>query len=636
MKACRKSVGRGGLGVAAVLVALFSATLAAAPPVRPGAPAAATPPLVLTQLPARVPIPPAPAEGMLRGDFLEGGRLVVVPPGGKPRVLTNGFASAADPEVSFDGKRILFAGRKAATDPWCIHEMRADGSGARLVTCGPGSARRPIYLTTMYTLNPVSTDSWTQIAFVGARPGEVNEAGVGEARSLYTCLRDGSAMRRLTYNLSSDIDPTLLPDGRLVYASWQRQDLAREPAGRFALLAVNMDGTDMVPYVTTEGRRARQMPAATEGGLVVFVEADALAGDGAGSLASVSTRRPLHSYRSLTGPTDGLFAWPAALPDGGMLVSMRPADGTGDHAVYHLDPANGRRTKLFDQAGWHDVQAVPLAPRPVHDGRSSPVRDDASEGTVYFIDVGINDLPDDALTAGAATQLRVLEGLPRRAATAADAPLATRRLLGEASIASDGSAQAVVPANTPLLLQVVDADGMAQRSGAWIWTRNHYEQGCVGCHEDPERTPPNRFIKAIQVPGARLTPPETQRRTVDFRNDLLPVLRARCLPCHAEKGAAPRLDSLGAGDSAARAIYRELLASYVEPGRARTSRLVWHLFGRNTARPWDGAAAGATARPIPATGTPLPDDERRLFVEWIDFGAAWDAHADAIPAGGQR
>jgi len=643
--------------VAAVLAATLSAThvaapvsAAPAPAARPGASTAsatATVPLVLTQIPARVPIPPAQAGGMLRGDFLEAGRLVIVPPGGKARVLTTGFASAADPEVSLDAKRILFAGRKAATDPWCIHEMRADGSGARLVTCGPGSARRPIYLTTMYTLNPVSTDAWTQIAFVGGRPDEVNEAGVGETQSLYTCRLDGTAMRRLTYNLSSDIDPTLLPDGRLVYASWLRHDLERGPAGRFTLLAVNMDGTDMVPYVTTEGHRARQMPTATESGVVVYVEADALAGDGAGSLASVSMRRPLHSYRSLTNPDDGLFAWPAALVDGGgVLVSMRPADGSGDHGVYRLDPATGRRTMVFDQAGWHDVQAKALAPRPSHDGRSSPVRDDATEGTLYVIDIGINDLPEGALAAGTAARMRVLEGLPRRAATAAEGPLAARRLLGEAPIAADGSAQAVVPANTPVILQVVDADGIARRSGAWIWARNHYEQGCVGCHEDPERTPPNRFVKAIQVPAARLTPPEAQRRTVDFRNDILPVMRTRCVACHMEKGAAPRLDTAGigeaaagdavAGDAAARTLYRELLASYVEPGRARASRLVWHLFGRNTARPWDGAAAAATARPIPATGTPLSDDERRLFVEWIDFGAAWDARADVVPPGEQR
>lgn len=639
MKAPRNFVGRAGGGTTPPgngLRALAVAALALicfGPAAATGAAGATTgpdsPTLVLTQVPASGPIPADHTEGPPGHDFLEGGRLVVVPPGGSPRVLTPDFASAADPEVSFDGTRILFAGRRTATDPWCIHEMRANGGAARLVTCGPGSARSPIYLTDMHTLNPTSTDTWTQIAFVGARPGEVNESGKGTARSLYTCLLDGTVTRRLTYNLSSDLDPALLPDGRLVYASWQRHDLGHGPDGRVVLLAVNMDGTDMVPYVTGEGRRARRTPAATAGGLVVFIEADAPAGDGAGRLASVAQRRPLHTYRSLTTPGEGLFLAPAALPDGQMLVSMRPAGG-GDHAVYRLDPSTGRRAKLFDARGWHDVQAKRLAPRPARDGRSSPVQDDDPAGKLYVIDVGINDLPEGALSGGGTARLRVLEGLPRRAATTSDAPLAARRLLVEAPIATDGSAQVLVPANTPLMLQVVDGDGLAQRGGAWIWARNHYEQGCIGCHEDPERTPPNRFVKAIQSPGAPAAPPAL-RRTVDFRNDILPIIRARCAACHLAGGSPPSLDAAG-DDAAVRAVYRDLIGTYVEPGRARTSRLIWHLLGRNTARPWDGPVAARPVRGMPEGGAALSVDERRLFIEWVDFGAAWDARPDAAGA----
>jgi hypothetical protein len=616
------------LGAAAALV---TGLLTAAGAAAPQTPTGLATPIVLTQIPARAKIPSAQAGGLLRADWDEGGRIVVATPGGGVRVLTAGFASAADPEVSFDGKRILFAGRKTAADPWCIYEMQADGTGARQVTCGPGSAREPIYLTTMYTLNPTSTDAWTQIAFTGARPGEVNEAGIGEARSLYACLLDGTRLRRLTFNLSSDVDPALLPDGRLVYASWQRIGLDHGPDGRFVLLAVNTDGTDMVPYSTVEGPRVRQMPAATPGGLLLFVEADSLAGDGAGRLGSITLQRPMHSHQSITAVADGLFLAPSALAGGAVLVSMRPADGRGDHAVYRLDPATGRRAKVFDAAGWHDVQAKPLAPRVPGDGRSSPVRDDDAEGKMYALDLSIGDLPEGLPHPGAWTRLRVLEGLPRHAATAGDGPLAARRLLGEAPVAEDGSVQVLVPANTPLMLQVIDADGVAQRSGAWIWTRNHYEQGCLGCHEDPERTPPNRFVKAIQVPGVSVNLPPALRRTVDFRNDVVPILRTRCAACHAPGATPPALDP-GRGDDDARAVYRALLGGYVVPGCARTSPLAWHLIGRNAAQPWDGPVAAQPARPIPG-GAAGPDDaERKVLLEWIDFGAAWDARADARQA----
>jgi hypothetical protein len=607
------------MGAAAVLLILILPAVRAADPALPG-------PLVITQVPVRAPVAGGEAP-------LDGSRLVLVAPGAPARVLTEGFSSAADPEVSFDGRRILFAGKKAAADPWCIYEMQADGSDARRVTCGPGSARRPVYLPTMHTLTPTATEEWVMTAFVGGRPGEVNEIGSGEARSLYACRLDGSALRRLTFNLSTDADPAVLPDGRIVYASWQRQSLDHGPQGRQVLLAANPDGTDAVPYVVDDEARARHTPAATAAGLLVFVESDDLAGDGSGHLASVSLHRPLHSRRVLAQDVEGLFHSPSPLPDGRILVSWRPATGGGDHGVYRLDPATGRREKLFDAPGWHDVQARLLAPRSVPDSRSSPVRDDDSTGKVYGIDVAISDLPPGALAPATAKKLRVLEGVPRRADDDAASPLAARRILGEVPLAEDGSFHVLVPADTPLQLQVLDADGLALRSGAWIWARPHFNQGCVGCHEDPERTPPNRFAKAIAAPAAELTLAPELRRTVDFRHDVRPIATARCLACHGSGGKPPYLGP-GPADESPDAAYRNLLATYVRAGTARTSRVVWHLFGRNTSRPWDGEEAKREVHRMPDGSPPLSDEERRTIVEWIDMGAAWDAQPPpAAPVG---
>ncbi len=66
--------------------------------------------------------------------------------------------------------------------------------------------------------------------------------------------------------------------------------------------------------------------------------------------------------------------------------------------------------------------------------------------------------------------------------------------------------------------------------------------------------------------------------------------------------------------------------AYVHPGRARTSPLIWRLFGRDTSRPWDGTYRPdriVASHPPPQT-EPLSDDEKRVFVEWIDLGAHWD------------
>jgi hypothetical protein len=196
----------------------------------------------------------------------------------------------------------------------------------------------------------------------------------------------------------------------------------------------------------------------------------------------------------------------------------------------------------------------------------------------------------------------------------------------------------------PVELQLVDENGLALRSCGWVWTRNHFNQGCIGCHEDPELTPENLMVSALESPSVVVAPPVEQRRSIDFRRDLMPVVAQKCLPCHAQGGSPPDLSSgtpapadVTAPDFA-RLVYEILLepaagapdkdvrGTYVDPGRARTSPLVWHLLAKNTSRPWDGAASQGKPKPIPADAKqPLTAEETRIFVEWIDIGAPWSA-----------
>jgi len=569
--------------------------------------AARDPALVLAQFPI-TPSKPARAGDVSRGELGDEGRVVVVSPGQEPRVLSEGFHSAADPHVAFDGRTVLFAGRWLEEDPWCIWETDARGAPPRRVTCGPGGARHPIALPTLYTLNPKTTDAWDQIAFVGTLPGETNEAGSGPHTALFTCTRNGDRLRRISFNLSSDFDPTLLPDGRLLFASRQRRSLRHGPRGRVALFALQTDGVDLALFSGDEGGRFKRMPAYAGRRTVVFVEGDAVEGDGGGALAAVSLRRNLQSHQVVGKPGEGLYHSPSAGPAGGVLVSWRGEDG--QYAVYRIDPVRGAREALFDDPRRHDVQAQVLASRPIPDRRSSSVQDSDPQGGLYGLDVAISDLGRDAFPPGTARRLRVLEGVPRSTDAPAEAR-ATRRLLGESELASDGSFHVQVPADTPLELQLLDEDGLALRSCGWIWVRSHEQRGCIGCHEDPERTPPNRFVRALETPAAEMAPPPEARRTVRFDRDVEPIVAKRCLSCHGAGGSPPRLDADPGG----------ALARYIEPGRARASPLAWHVLGRVTLRPWDAAPDGAEAAVAPG-GMALTPEERRTILAWIDLGAA--------------
>jgi len=245
--------------------------------------------------------------------------------------------------------------------------------------------------------------------------------------------------------------------------------------------------------------------------------------------------RPLHTYRSLTGEADGLFRAPSPLADGRVLVAWSPGPGGGRFSIYRFDPATGAREKAFEDPAWHSVSARLLTPRPMPDARSSVVREDDAEGKVFTIDVGIQE-PGHALPKGIAKSLRVVEGVP----AANDRP-ALRRLLGEVPIADDGSYQVQIPANTPVQLELLDASGATVRTSAWLWVRNHAAQGCVGCHEDPERTPPNRLMKALSAPAPVLNPPPERRRPLtDVRGDQPPSANAvRAFVRSIEPGGQP-------------------------------------------------------------------------------------------------
>lgn len=628
--------------------------------------------IVVTQLPigAGAESQAGACGGMLRASYGEGARLVSVSPDGAVRVLTGEFHSACDPGISFDAGHMLFAAKRAASDWWNIYEMSADGSEVRQITRDMGNCRCPSYQSTLHTI--ISPKPWYQLTFVSDAACMVNEYGEGPATALFSCRLDGSAIRRLSFNLSSDFDPFMMSDGRLLFSSWQRARLDQGLLGRIGLFGINIDGADYALFAGHEGRRIKHMPCTTNGDLAVFVEADKVPWDGAGYISCVQLRRPLSTYRQITSESDGLFHTPSPLPNGHILVSRRPHDGSASHGVWCLAPSSGKAQQVFDDPRYHDIQAKVIHPRDEPDGRSSVVTEEDPHGMLYCLNVYTSDFNDPSwLSPGDIKRLRVLEGVPLKTEEAGGVltntgtlgstenetpsayypgstvngipPLVQRRILGEIPVEDDGSFQIKVPANTPIELQALDARGLALRTCGWIWAKNHEPRGCIGCHEDAELVPENLFNDALRRPSISLCLPPERRRTVDFRRDVMPIIASKCAPCHKEGQTPLYLD----GDvtptrhSNRRAYfnrsYENLLVSetertrgnvrwkYVDPGRARTSPLVWRVFDRNTSRPWDGRAACAPGKRMPpAEAEPLNEDEKRTIVQWIDMGAIWD------------
>ena len=591
-------------------------------------------PMVVTQVPVRVQALPSARDSkdLVRGDWFDGARLVVVSPDGLVRVLSEGFQSACDPSVSFDGKRMLFAGRKERDTRWRIWEMGLDGQGLRPVSPENLDARSPIYVSALFTLN--SPEPWFTTVFVG-RESSLNERGRPSASSLYDITLDGKELRRLTYNPNRNLDPFQIWDGRVIYSAERYPNEGGPAGGRVGLYAIHMEGADMEFYGGELGKRIQQMPCATAGGLVIFVESGQPTWDGAGQLACLEQRRPHVTYRALTKDAAHVFVYPSPLAGNQVLVSRRNADGNGTCGVFRFDADTGQAEPLFDTPDFHDVQAVLVKPRNRPDGHSTVVTTTDNFGTLYGLDCYTTDAARAGhLQPGEVKRVRLIEGVASvpGATTSPVSPAIPRRLIGEAPVEADGSYNLFVPADTPLLLQTVDENGLALGTCGWIWVKSQEKRGCIGCHEDPERVPENNFVLALHHDSRPLLAPASERRAVTFTRDVAPILQ-HCLAGLLDARNQPLHLSLTTPTGLPEA-YQSLTHGpdpLVEPGRARTSRLLWQLVGRNTSRPWDSTAQTKVAPPA-ASGPRLSADELRTLILWIDLGAAYDAPATPAPA----
>jgi hypothetical protein len=419
-------------------------------------------------------------------------------------ILTDGFSAAGKPDVSFDGKRILFVARRLADDPLDVWEMNADGSDPRRITSQVGDCSAAVYLSPIYTIDARAPAY--QIAFC-------RDGGDEGRPALFTCRMDGSRVRRITYNPYGATEPCLLSDGRLLFCSGLPSRPGQRSDGASALFTVNTDGTDVFVFAAAHEPPAfRGMPCETAGGQVVYVESTGGGRHHGGSLVAVSRTASLHTRRVVAGDRGGLFRSPSALDDGSILVSHRPR-GAGSYGVYVLDlEGEDGPARVYDAPRWHELDAVAVRARAEPDGRSSVVDERLETGLLYCLNAYLSDADhapptcDDRIrwlrVFGAVTdhgrETRGTSG-PQHVKSAPG--LISEALLGVAPVESDGSFHLSIPARTPLRLETLNADGrVIQAMRSWIWVMPREARGCIGCHEDRELSPPNRHPLALRKP----------------------------------------------------------------------------------------------------------------------------------------
>ncbi len=127
-----------------------------------------------------------------------------------------------------------------------------------------------------------------------------------------------------------------------------------------------------------------------------------------------------------------------------------------------------------------------------------------------------------------------------------DGPWDVRRVLGTVPVAADGSAYFTVPANLPIAIQPLDAEGKAvQLMRSWFTAMPGEAVTCVGCHEHANAAPPRVLSGMPSGSPLPVTPWRGPVRGFGWDREVQPVLDRYCVGCH---NGQPRAEGAALAD----------------------------------------------------------------------------------------
>ena len=552
-----------------------------------------------------------------------------------------------DPEVSFDGKKILFSFRQNISDDYHIYEINADGTGLRQITSGSGvSDIDPIYLPN------------GQILFSSTREPKFCMCNRHIMCNLYTMNADGSNMDQIGHSTLFEGHASLLADGRVIYDRWEYVD--RNFGDAQGLWVTNPDGTSHLIFwgnnIASPGAvlDAQEIPG-SKNVVCVFSSCHDLPW---GAIAVLDRSKGIDSPNAVvyTLPPEGVnhvgvggydefrgfpvkYEDPRPLSSETFLCSRQMADKRMALVLFDL---KGHETQILADScpeyGIFDAQA--LAARPVPKEIQSRIDRTKTTGTFYVSDVYESQEMKN-VERGEVKFLRVVESPEKRYWTrnfwtlaGEQAPamnwhdFSNKRILGTVPVEPDGSANFEIPADTFVYFQILDGQGRmihSMRSGTIV--RPGENQGCIGCHEDRlNAVPPRRTVQALLRPASQLKRPAwmPEGKEFSFMEFVQPIFDRHCVQCHdfGKPGAK----------SVCLAPDRNLLFNTAYTSLYQNQKIV--APGAGPTKTMDSKTWGALKSPLGKIVTEghgdardekfrLSDEEKEILITWMDLNGPY-------------
>lgn len=489
-------------------------------------------------------------QGRLKGRKLEGGAFL-------------------SPEVSFDGKTVLFAWTEAKgkdlewSPTGSYHLFRCDADGRELtqLTDGPWNDFDPCFLPN------------GRVAFISERRGGFLRCGRHcPTYTMYGMAADGSDVICLSFHETHEWHPSITNDGLIIYTRWDYVDrdtnMAHHPwtcrpdggnpraiHGNYPTRREQRPWMEMDLRAIPGSRKFVGTAAAHHGhafGSLVLIDPQA-EDDGAESqlmrltpevpFPEAEKQRPIEKCMVYGTP------WPLSEED---YLCVYGADAK-NRGLYWIDRF-GNKELLYRDPAISCVSPMPLKLRP-----TPPVIPDVTLATAAARhNTGSSNAPatltvmnvyDSDFAWPAATgikALRVIQVLPKTTPAPNDPRIGAaeqsnaRAVLGTVPVEADGSAYFEAPAGIPLYFQALDDRGMAVQSMRSVTYLHPGEQlSCQGCHEPRNRAPvrSEQTALALRRAPSKVQPDLDGSNPFNYVRLVQPALDRNCVSCHREKKA---------------------------------------------------------------------------------------------------
>lgn len=494
------------------------------------------------------------------------GRAVVQQGRLKGRTLQGG--AFLSPEVSFDGKTVLFAwtegtGNDLEWSPsasYHIFKANADGSDLVQLTDGSWNDFDPCFLPN------------GRIVFVSERRGGYLRCGRHcPVYTLFSMAADGSDILCMSFHETHEWHPSITADGRIVYTRWDYIDrdtnMAHHPwtcrpdggdprafHGNYPIKRETRPWMEMDIRAIPGSRKYVATAAAHHGhafGSLVIIDPEVQDDNADSQVTRLTPDVPFPEAEQRVRPIAKcmVYGTPWPLSEDDFLCVYDPA--TTNRGIYWIDRF-GNKELIYRDPTISSLSPMPLQPRtmpPVTPDETLQVKGAAGiqqqrPSTVAIMNVYESDFAWPQGTRISA--LRVIQVLPKTTAAPNQPRIGVaeqtnaRGVLGTVPVQADGSAYFQIPPGKEVYFQALDEHGLAvqsMRSGTYVHEGERLL--CQGCHEPRHRSPARAEVlsSALRRLPSEITPEVEGSHPFNYVRLVQPVLDRNCVECHQEKKA---------------------------------------------------------------------------------------------------